>query len=117
MQLWHLNIIQYFHSGAVGISFDLMIQRGAAQLLTTIVTLAIDVSIRRFDKLRNLYSMRQEETNQLLEHGKREVEQAIEGGLTQGAIQYTMILALCSLLLYLRGIPYGRTQDLSLIHI
>ena len=108
MQLWHLNIVLYFTSGAVGVSFPLLAQFGPDALVSNIVTLVKDASSKRFDRLRNLYESHKVTLNRMTSDAIRSLHEIIEAGGTPADMQAALILSLCSIFLYLRSVPYGR---------
>ena len=110
MQLWHLNILVYLSSGAIGVSFPLLREFGPEMLITNIVTLVIDRAVARYERLRSCYSTRNEETSQLVHQNVQSIMTATTRGGDRD-IQRLLVQALCNILLHLRGIPYGRNVD------
>jgi hypothetical protein len=110
-QLWHLTIIGYFASGAVGISFPLMREFGASALISNIVTLVIDRSAVRFDRLRGIYEAFKPQVELMIKDAIHSVKEIEEGGGTHAEVQKTLVLSLCNILLALRAEPYTRDVD------
>jgi len=111
MQLWHLNIIQYFTSGAVGIGFQQLLRFGIEQILINVVTLVVDKSQEKFGRLRNLYTAHFDEIMAMTREHAMNVQQTCDEGAEIKQVQHSLVLALCNIFLRLRGIPYGRDVD------
>ena len=111
LQAWHLTIVNYFSSGAVGISFPLLAKFGPRALISNVVTLVIDKSCARFERLRTLYNSCEHETTNLMEGYIALIQQLISEGAKASEQQAALILALCTILLFLRAGPYGRDSD------
>jgi hypothetical protein len=110
-QLWHLNIIVYFMSGAIGISFPLLFQFGARALVSNIVVLVIDRAQARFDRLRGIYEAFKPQIAQMTEAAILTVEQLMADNATDTQIQSAFVLGLCQILLSLRAEPYTRNAE------
>ena len=111
LQAWHLHIINYFASGAVGISFTLLAQFGPKALLSNIVTLIIDKSCTRFERLRTLYSACEDEIFKLVDESINHITTLVNDGATMTEQQSALVLALCHIMLFLRAGPYGRDSE------
>ena len=111
IQLWHLNIIVYLKSGAIGISWPLMLQFGIESLLSNIVILVMDVSKRRFERLRSMFDASEAAITKMVSEAVAGLHALRDAGAADHEMHNSMILSLCQLLLYFRCLPYARSPD------